>query len=117
MGPRPVLMPKELQHGLREVLTYLGRLEAATSRLEDMVPSLGDGSNALNGLPPAQPQGLAFNDDHARGASPSPQRQVESLSPAIEDFDAMINTEVKTYVNMSEEIGGLVAEQVSEPEA
>lgn len=34
------------------------------------------------------------------------------LPPAIDDFDALINGDVKTFVNMSEEIGGLVAEQV-----
>ena len=93
-------------------LIILARLEAATSRLEDMVPSMGENSSALNGHPSTQPQGLAFNDDHARGASPQPQRHVETLPPAIDDFDTMINTEVKTYVNISEEIGGLVAEQV-----
>lgn len=85
------------------------RLEAATSRLEDMVPSLGDGSDPSNGLSAGQPQ---YNNDHARGASPSVSHDVERLPPAIDDFDAMINGDVKTYVNMSEEIGGLVAEQV-----
>ena len=78
-----------------------------------MVPSMTDGPNAINGLSPPQPQGLAFNDDHERKASPTPPRRVESLPPAIIDYDAIINGEVKTYVNMSEEIGGLVAEQVS----
>ncbi|KAL9131615.1 MAG: hypothetical protein Q9217_000503 [Psora testacea] len=96
---------------MNSLTTLIKRLEAATSRLEDMVPSMSDGLNAPHGLPPAQPQGLSFNDDHARGASPQSQRHVESLPPAIADFDVIINTEVKTYVNMSEEIGGLVAEQ------
>ena len=74
-----------------------------------MVPSLGDGSAPSNGLSAGQPQ---YNNDHARGASPSVSHDVERLPPAIDDFDAMINSDVKTYVNMSEEIGGLVAEQV-----
>ena len=77
-----------------------------------MVPSVAEGSAPSNGLPPDQTQGLAFNDDHARGASPPAHQHVETLPAAIDDFDAMINTNVKTYVNMSEEIGGLVAEQV-----
>ena len=85
------------------------RLEAATSRLEDMVPSLGDGSASPNEISAGQPQ---YNDDHARGASPAVKHEVETLPPSIDDFDAMINGDVETYVNMSEEIGGLVAEQV-----
>ena len=79
-----------------------------------MVTVAGDGSAAPNGLPSAQPQGLALNDDHARGASPPPQQPIETLPPAIEDFDNMIENDVNTYVNMSEEMGGLVAEQVGE---
>lgn len=37
---------------------------------------------------------------------------METLPPTIDDFDTTINDEVKSFVNMSEEIGGLVAEQV-----
>ncbi|KAL9103771.1 MAG: hypothetical protein Q9163_001230 [Psora crenata] len=111
MSRASALTPERLQHVASTALILLDRLEAATSRLEDMVPSMGDGSNPLNGLSPVQAHGLSLSDDHARGSSPSPQRHIESLPPAIDDFDTIINSEVKTYVNMSEEIGGLVAEQ------
>ena len=96
------------------MLTLFNRLEAATSRLEDMVTVVGEDSAAPNGLPSAQPQRLTLDDDHARGLSPPAQQPIETLPPAIDDFDKMIENDVKTYVNMSEEIGGLVAEQVSE---
>lgn len=51
-----------------------------------------------------------------RGIPPTPQKHLETLPPVIDDFDNIINGEVKTFVNMSEEIGGLVAEQVHMPE-
>lgn len=101
-------MPSALPRKL--ALTILGRLEAATSRLEDLVPNIGDTSlttddaQALSGQGPSTDRAL----DQAR----SPSRHMETLPPVIDDFDAIINGQVKSFVNMSEEIGGLVAEQV-----
>lgn len=95
-------------------LTILGRLEAATSRLEDMVPNIGDSSPSTNGIQSNRGQGMTAAEgiDQASGVLPTPQRHLETLPPVIDDFDSIINGEVKTFVNMSEEIGGLVAEQV-----
>ena len=95
-------------------LTILHRLEAATSRLEDMVPNSTNPSVSTNGIPSSTNQGaLSPNGpDQARGNAASPQQHLETLPPVIDDFDSTINAEVKTFVNMSEEIGGLVAEQV-----
>ncbi len=95
-------------------LTILRRLEAATSRLEDMVPTMNDASASANGLPALPEAGLSTvrGLNQPAGAAASPQPLFEPLPPAIDDFDALINGDVKTYVNMSEEIGGLVAEQV-----
>lgn len=97
-------------------LTILGRLEAATSRLEDMVPNMGDTAASTNGIQSSSGQNLtaAEGTGHARRNVQSP-RHMETLPPMIDDFDAMINGDVKTFVNMSEEIGGLVAEQVCPP--
>jgi adenylyl cyclase-associated protein len=94
-------------------LTLLCRLEAATSRLEDMVPNYGDISGAANGglKSPDLGTGAAAGADQTRGNSP-PEGIVEPLPPAIEDFDAIVNGVVQTFVNMSDDIGGLVAEQV-----
>ena len=104
-------MPSTLPAKL--ALMILGRLEAATSRLEDLVPTIGDpslttdGAHLLSGQGPSADQAL----DQAR----SPSRHMETLPPVIDDFDAIINGQVKSFVNMSEEIGGLVAEQVLPP--
>ncbi len=75
---------------------------------------MGDPSAAAIGAQTGQVQGSSTNRaiEPTGGAVPTSQQQHEALPPAIDDFDAMINAEVKTFVNMSEEIGGLVAEQV-----
>ena len=95
------------------------RLEAATSRLEDMVPNMSDPAISTNGIQSASGQGMSAAEGigQARGGAPPPLRETETLPPTIYDFDATINGEVKTFVNMSEEIGGLVAEQVRQKES
>jgi adenylyl cyclase-associated protein len=95
-------------------LTLLCRLEAATSRLEDMVPNYGNISGSTDpSLPsPDAGTGAVAGTDQTRANAPQ-EHLVEPLPPAIEDFDAIVNEEVKTFVNMSEDIGGLVAEQVN----
>ena len=92
------------------------RLEAATSRLEDMASTIPDPSIQPNGVtstPGRAPAPVSDGMDEAGGTSPPPKKVFEPLPPAIDDFDAVINGDVKTFVNMSEELGGLVSEQVS----
>ena len=110
-------MPTKLPRAL--ALTVIGRLEAATSRLEDMVPNIGDASVAPNGFQPGPNQGPNVVEGMGQPAAngQSSQKSQEALPPVIDDFDHTINDEVKTFVNMSEEIGGLVAEQVQPEEA
>ena len=95
-------------------LNVFDRLEAATSRLEDLVPDMGNPPVSINGAPLSPSQSLSPSQgiEQVRGAVQSAQKHLETLPPVIDDFDATINGEVKTFVNMSEEIGGLVAEQV-----
>ena len=82
-----------------------------------MVPNISDGSVYTNGAQSGHLGGSATpRGTDTNGATPGPASLVEALPPAINDFDAMINAEVRTFVNMSEEIGGLVAEQVCQPE-
>ena len=86
-------------------LTIVDRLEAATSRLEDMVPAMSENST-LNGAP-------SISDSAWQVDSTNPSSVPKTPLPAsIHDFDSLINGDVKTFVNRSEEIGGLVAEQV-----
>lgn len=89
------------------------RLEAATLLLENIVaPSHGDASASTNGSLPNQEARLAAVEGTDPPLPTSPQPISEPLLPAIEDFNTMITEDVQTYVNMSEDIGGLVAEQV-----
>ena len=104
-------MPNKLPAKL--ALTILGRLEAATSRLEDLVPNISDSSLTTDGAQSLSGQGQSTDLLMDQAASPS--RHMETLPPVIDDFDAIINGQVKSFVNMSEEIGGLVAEQVCPP--
>ena len=100
----PSILPAKL------ALTILGRLEAATSRLEDLVPTIGDPSLTTNTALALSEQ--ASSGDRSLNQAGSLPRHMETLPPVIDDFDAIINGQVKSFVNMSEEIGGLVAEQV-----
>ena len=101
-------MPSALPAKL--ALTILGRLEAATSRLEDLVPTIADPSLNTDGSQSLRDQ--ALSGDRALDQAGTHPRHMEALPPVIDDFDAIINEQVKSFVNMSEEIGGLVAEQV-----
>lgn len=89
--------------------TLIKRLEAATSRLEDLVPTITDPSVTTDAAQPLSGQGPSA--ERALDQARSPSRHMETLPPVIDDFDAIINGQVKSFVNMSEEIGGLVAEQ------
>jgi len=90
------------------------RLEAATSRLEDMaqatidpsVPSTGVFSSSGTAVAAARATDRDGDEVKVQNHAPEP------LPPALDDFDSLINGDVVKFVNMSEEIGGLVAEQV-----
>jgi adenylyl cyclase-associated protein len=98
------------------VLTWIyPRLEAATSRLEDIATSV-DGSSPLpNGAPAAV---AAAGAGAAAGAAattsaapPPPPTPAEPLPRSIEDFDKVIEEDVNAFVTASNKIGGLVEEQ------
>ena len=102
------------------------RLEAATSRLEDIASS----TNELPQVVPALTQTIA-SPPHASGAgSPAPlppaasasalpapvpakTSPLEPLPESIEDFDAFLSESVEKYVKASGKLGGLIAEQAS----
>ena len=100
------------------------RLEAATSRLEDIassttelpqaVPALTQsikspphGSGA--GTPVPQPPSVSASAPPA-SAKPTPS---DPLPESVADFDAFIDESVNKYVKASGKLGGLIAEQAS----
>jgi adenylyl cyclase-associated protein len=95
-----------------ELTAILHRLEAATSRLEDMAAAID--LPKLNGAAPTPaPTGpLPAPPTASRAAAETPKPILEVLPDSVEDFDAFINGTVKKFVNLSDELGGPVAEQV-----
>lgn len=97
--------------------TLIHRLEAATSRLEDIASTTFDGpkSNGPVGsvaaLAPPPPPASA---PAAAQAPPKPAApKAEPLPESIEEFDTFLNGAVKKFVGLSDGLGGAIAKQVS----
>lgn len=86
----------------------VNRLEAATSRLEDMASAALDPHGSL-GAPPA-PTGTLPPPPASQANAPKPV--VEDLPESVEEFDVFLAGSLKTYVDRSKELGDVVAEQV-----
>lgn len=96
-----------------ELTAILHRLEAATSRLEDMAASTIDLPKMNGAAPTPAPTGpLPAPPTTSRTVSEAPKPIPEALPESVEDFDAFLTGPVKKYVNLSDEVGGPVAEQV-----
>lgn len=94
------------------------RLEAATSRLEDIATSteLPKDVAAL-----AQPPSSSVTPSASSAATPrsapqaaAPAPAAEELPESIEDFDAFVDSAVADYVKRSDAVGGLVAKQAAD---
>ncbi|KAF9883720.1 hypothetical protein FE257_003012 [Aspergillus nanangensis] len=91
---------------MHNLTTLIKRLEAATSRLEDMALSLDDPNSPKTTSSAAAPE----------IAAPEPPKLASPAAPAapppqIQDFDTLINQDVKNFVELGQKIGGLVADQ------
>lgn len=93
-----------------ELTSIISRLEAATSRLEDIASSTIEPPKA-NGAAPPPTAPLPPAPVAAAVAAP-PKSAPEPLPESVEEFDAFIAGPLKNYVNLSDELGGPVAEQV-----
>ncbi|PMB71282.1 Adenylyl cyclase-associated protein [Beauveria bassiana] len=101
---------------MHNLTTLIKRLEAATSRLEDIATSteLPKEVGAL-AAPASSSSALNNPDASAIGAPRSASQPVpEELPESIEDFDAFVDSTVADYVQRSNEIGGLVAKQAAD---
>ncbi|WEW55896.1 suppressor of rasval19 [Emydomyces testavorans] len=89
--------------------TLIKRLEAATSRLEDMASSIEGPSPSS----PAIPEAVQITPPHSvpQQIALPPPPSVETLPRSIEAFDELINNEVKPFVELAQKIGEPVAEQ------
>lgn len=100
---------------MHNLTTLIKRLEAATSRLEDIASSTipPPSTPKTNGTTSvASPTVQAATPPTV--VAPTIQTIIEDPVPeSISEFDALIQGPVKKYVNLSDEIGGVVAEQAS----
>jgi hypothetical protein len=87
------------------------RLEAATSRLEDMAMSLED-PNVSKSIGSSSAAAPATPEPPKPAPPPPAPPAAPQVPPQIQDFDALIKGDVQNFVNLGEKIGGLVAEQV-----
>lgn len=88
--------------------SLLKRLEASVTRLEDValaqaqaggMQHVVSGADAVSGANVAPPP-------------PPPPKPADKPAPAVEAFQELIDGPLTKYVDLSKEIGGLVAEQV-----
>ncbi|KAI0470162.1 adenylate cyclase associated N terminal-domain-containing protein [Xylaria cf. heliscus] len=103
------------------LVTLIKRLEAATTRLEDIASSTIELPHAV----PALSQSITSAPDPSDGATPlasaSSSASPAALTPvpqdplpeSVEEFDNFISQSVDKYVEASDKLGGLVAEQAS----
>ncbi|KAI9745809.1 MAG: hypothetical protein M1818_000490 [Claussenomyces sp. TS43310] len=115
--------PGNTLHNMHNLTTLIKRLEAATSRLEDM-STIATEAPQTNGVPAATTPAAATAVNPASQSQTGPPppsaaavppviKTVEPLPDLIEDFDSFIAKTVKKYVNLSDEVGGAVATQAS----
>ncbi|KAJ4289168.1 suppressor of rasval19 [Kalmusia sp. IMI 367209] len=92
------------QTGMHNLQTLIKRLEAATSRLEDIAStSIGFEGNPTNGTP-APPSIVA---GAATSAAPA-VKAAESLPPSVEAFDAILDTDLKPWLELSSKLGNVI---------
>ncbi|KAJ5097214.1 hypothetical protein N7456_007935 [Penicillium angulare] len=90
--------------------TLIKRLEAATSRLEDMAMSLDDPNSPKDSSAPAAATPAVPEPPKPAPPPPAAPAPVQ-LPPQIQDFDVFIKDDVQKFANLGEKIGGLIAEQ------
>jgi len=98
--------------------SLLRRLEAATSRLEDiaMTQATAGGMHQLSGASAvgasSAPSAVASSTSNP-AAPPVHPKEVAKSAPQVEAYEQLIQGPLTNYINLSKELGGLIAEQVS----
>ncbi|KAL2023993.1 hypothetical protein VTK56DRAFT_228 [Thermocarpiscus australiensis] len=113
-------------NSMHNLTTLIKRLEAATSRLEDIAQSAFDIPQAVPALqqtsPPPHPPPTSSTLPASAPATvpvptPNPPAQTppapEPVPESIEEFDALISQSVENWAKLSNAVGGLVAEQAA----
>ncbi|GAA5878362.1 hypothetical protein JCM16303_002747 [Sporobolomyces ruberrimus] len=106
--------------GVGSLQSLLRRLEAATSRLEDiaMTQATAGGMHQVSGAsavgaasgPAPSPSGATA----VAAAPPQLPKEPVKLAPQVEAYEQLIEGPVTHYVNLSKELGGMIAEQAQQ---
>lgn len=105
--------PGQIRIEADNVLTsMILRLEAATSRLEDIassaLPAGSDGLGSFNGASTSATPGATQSNTNAS----TPKLVAEAaLPPAIEAFDELVNSELKNWLELSGKLGSVIEGQ------
>lgn len=100
--------PLKFNEGDTVLTCMVRRLEAATSRLEDIASSSLPNGESPSSAPPT----TVVAGEATKTANAAPKAPVESAPPAIKAFDELVNNELKTWLNLSGQVGDVVAGQV-----
>ncbi|KAG5951994.1 hypothetical protein E4U53_001844 [Claviceps sorghi] len=104
-------------NNMHNLTTLIKRLEAATSRLEDIATSteLANDATALNANAKCSVEASGAPNPSSQIACPSfnPTLDAEQVPEAIEEFDELISSSVDNYAKLSDELGGVVAKQAA----
>lgn len=114
----PVVVSSDTNPRLTDLLA---RLEAATSRLEDIASSTIEIPQAVPALqetlatPTSSASKSVTNVASAAAPVPAPPAPAadEPLPDSIDDFDIFLKTSVEKYSKLSTQLGGLIAEQAA----
>lgn len=107
----------------KRLILAANRLEAATSRLEDIVSAsqVPDDQQPPPGTSTAAvSRAASLNDEGIPSTTVPPGPPTSTLTPApdlpksIEDFDQLVREHVPPFQNLSAKIGGFASESVSE---
>jgi len=98
--------------GMNNLTTLIKRLEAATSRLEDIA---GAGQESTTRSVAPSISAPSINGDATPSASQARTAAAEPVDDepeTVQDFDTMTKDDLKVFSELSEKVGGLVAQQV-----
>ncbi|GJC93891.1 adenylyl cyclase-associated protein [Colletotrichum higginsianum] len=105
-------------NNMHNLTTLIKRLEAATARLEDIATSTIELPQAVPSLnqsvesAPSAPNATTPPPPPPQAAA-APQAPPEPVPESVEEFDQFIATSVDKYVNISKQLGGLIADQAA----
>ncbi|KAJ4407130.1 suppressor of rasval19 [Gnomoniopsis sp. IMI 355080] len=110
-------------NNMHNLTTLIKRLEAATSRLEDIASSAVEIPQAVPGIQETLASPIATSTKGVSNAPTPPAAVAAATGPAgaadeplpesIEDFDVFLKTSIDRYAKLSQQLGGLIAEQAA----